>query len=256
MLCRRDTLSGAVLEIEQYTAADNVLNIKTATPKEVKPKTPEEKEEHNRHKSEKHFIRVVNANFNAHAYYVTLTYDNEHLPESYADAQKQLRLYVRRLKYRCPKAKIIGVTGYGTRSGRLHHHLIIDGVNEEDILSKWIGGELVRAEHLKQNNIYNGVDHGEDYTGLAVYLHAHTNCVTNGKRWVQTKTVEMPDEKPVKEIKRAYSEDKPPKAPKGYMYIGVTSCPYFASTYINFKYVRIPAKSLQIESHAQYHKKS
>ena len=249
MLCRRDTLSGVVLEIEQYTISDNVVNIKKSKPK-VHTRTPEEKIIHNDKKSERQFIRNVNTNFNSFAYYVTLTYADEYLPDNYNDAQKQLRLYNRRLKYRCPKAKIIAVTGYGSRSKRLHHHLIILGANEDDIKSKWINGKLVRAERLRAHNYYNGIDQGEDYTGLAIYLHEHTKGTSHvGKRWIQTKNLEQPDEKPAREIKKPYSEDKPPKAPKGYMLVAITSYPYFVNSYIKFKYVRIPPKPLDIQFH-------
>lgn len=46
--------------------------------KPVNVRTEEEKARYNNHKSEKHFIRLVNTNFTSAAYYVTLTYNNEH----------------------------------------------------------------------------------------------------------------------------------------------------------------------------------
>lgn len=252
--CRRKTLSGAVLEIEQYTIPDNIVNIKRSTPKIRKDLTPEEKAEHNRQKSEKHFIRIINTNFTSSAYYVTHTYDDEHLPVNYDEAVKIINKYSRRLKYSNPDARIIAVTGYGIISGRLHHHLIIDGVAESDILNKWIHGKVSKAEHLREHNYYNGIDHGEDFTDLACYLHRHTPPEHKGKRWYQTKNLQKPNQKPAKEVKTAYSEKNPPKAPKGYIFVESYRCTYYVSSYIRFKYVREVQKPLNIIP--QFHFKS
>lgn len=136
MRCLKKTQSGAVCEIEIYSVPDGVKLTKNTEPKPQNVRTDEEKARYNRHKSEKHFVRLVNTNFTSAAYYVTLTYDNEHLPPSYAEAVKNLENYVRRLRYSNPHAKIVAVTGCGSRSGRLHHHLIVSGVSEGDILGK------------------------------------------------------------------------------------------------------------------------
>lgn len=74
------------------------------------------------------------------------------------------------------------VTGFGSRSGRLHHHLIVSDVSESDILNKWTFGEIAKVEHLRKDNYYNGVNHGEDFTALAIYLHQHTPTEHKGKR--------------------------------------------------------------------------
>lgn len=76
--------------------------------------------------------RLLNHNFTPSDYWVTLTYDNEHLPDSFESAEKEVNNYIRRLKYRAKKKglsapKIVKVTGYGTRRKRLHSHLVISG---------------------------------------------------------------------------------------------------------------------------------
>lgn len=246
MRCLKKTQSGTVCEIEVYSVPDNVKLTKSTEPKPQNVRTPEEKARYNNHKSEKHFVRLVNTNFTSAAYYVTLTYDNEHLPESYIEAVKNLDNYVRRLRYSNPHAKIVAVTGYGGRSGRLHHHLIVSGVSEGDILDKWTGGEIVKAEHLRKDNYYNGVNHGEDFTALAVYLHQHTPAEHKGKRWKQTKNIQQPEQKKAKQIKRVYSELCPPKTPKGFALVEVKTCEFF-NGYICFKYVRVPCEPLNIQ---------
>lgn len=239
---RKRTVAGAVIELEFFNAPES--RFPSIKPLREKIRTEAERREYNRRKSEKHFTRLVNANFDHTAYYVTLTYDNEHLPLTIEEAEKNLENYKRRLQRNNPYAKIIAVTGRGRRSGRLHHHLIVSGVSESDIIGKWTGGEIARAEHLREHNFYNGVDCGEDFTGLAEYLFAHTDETLKGRRWKQTKTIEQPKADKPKKVSRFYSEKKPPKAPEGYKLVDVKSSEYFGSGYICFKFVRIPTESL------------
>lgn len=245
--CKRETYSGAVYEAEIYPVSDKVKSIQDSMPKPDNIRTLEEKEAYNRHKSEKHFIRLVNTNFNSKSYYVTVTYNDTNLPNSYQEACNNLDNYIRRLKYTNPNAVIVAVIGYGSRSGRLHHHLLISCVDEADILSKWTYGEIAKAEHLRKDNYYNGVNHGEDFTALAVYLHQHTPIEHKGKRWKQTKSIQKPVQKKAKIIKRTFSTTTPPKAPKGYTLVEARTCEYFASGYMYFKYVRNVREPLNIQ---------
>ena len=247
MNCMREIRSGAVLEREYYAVTDAPRNIGKSKPKPQNIRTPEEKEIYNRRKSEKQFARVVCSSFTSNDYYVTLTYDDEHLPKSYKQALDDMRNYIRRLKYSNPNARIVGVVGYGKKTGQLHLHLIIGGVCESDIISKWNGGKIAKVEKLRQHNIYNGVDHGEDFTALAVYLHKHTPDSYKGRRWRQTKNLQQPIIKRAREVKREYTEKKPPKAPAGFMLVDVTSSEYFPNGYICFKYVRQVQEPLNIQ---------
>lgn len=240
---KKRTFSGAVCEIEVYSVSDRSTPKPKPTPEKLL--TAEERAEYNRRKSEKHFIRLINTNFTHTAYYVTATYSNDKLPATYNEANNNLDNYIRRLRRTNPNAKIIAVTGFGKRSGRLHHHLIISGVSEDDIISKWNGGDIIRAEPLREHNYYNGLDHGEDYTALAVYLHSHTPLNAKGKRWKQTKTIQQPKEEKPKPIHRIYSENKPPKAPQGFMLCEAHTSEFFGSGYVRFKYIRIPQSKLQ-----------
>lgn len=247
MRCLKKTRSGAVCEIEVYSVPDSVKLARNTEPKPVNVRTDEEKARYNRHKSEKHFVRLVNTNFTSAAYYVTLTYDNKHLPESYPEAVKNLDNYIRRLRYSNPHAKIIAVTGFGSRSGRLHHHLIVSGVSEGDILNKWTFGEIAKVEHLHGNK------YGEDFTALAVYLHKHAPAEHKGKRWKQTKNIQQPMQEKAKEAKTPYSENRPPQTTDGYALVEVKTCEFF-NGYICFKYVRKPCEPLNVQPNFARHK--
>ncbi len=245
--CKRVTHSGAVLEIEVYPVSETVRELGKSKPNPANVRTAEEKERYNNYKSLKQFIRLVNTNFTGADYYVTLTYDDEHLPASYDEAVKNLDNYVRRLRYSNPNAKIISVTGFGSRSGRLHHHSIISGVSEGDILSKWTFGKIAKAEHLRKNNYYNGVNHGEDFTALAEYLHRHAPTEHKGKRWKQTKNIQQPIREKAKQVRRAYSTECPPKAPNGFMLVEARTSEFYKSGYMYFKYVREVREPLNIQ---------
>lgn len=252
--CERVTRSGAVLEKEYYPVSENIRNIGRSKPEPENVRTPEEKARYNRYKSEKHFVRLINTNFRSGDYYVTLTYNDGHLPESYEEAQKNIDNYIRRLRYSNPNAKIVAVTGHGKSTGRLHHHLIISGVSESDIISKWTFGSIIKAEPLREHNEYNGIDHGEDFTALAVYMHKHTPEEYKGKRWKQTKNILQPIAEKPKKVRRVYSPDHPPKAPQGYMLVEARKSEFYKSGYVYFKYVRIPQEQLDIQPIFQDHR--
>jgi hypothetical protein len=201
----------------------------------AKPKSEEEKKKANERHSLKRFVRLVNENFCAGGLYVTLTYNDKNLPTEYNEAEKNLRKYIRCLKYKFPEAKIIGVTGYGDGSGRLHHHLIISGVWEKVAVDKWKKGSITRIEPLRSHNVYNGVDCGRDYTALATYLWRHGKGKEKGKRWIQTKTLVQPEAEEAREIKRFYGMDKHPRTPKGYKMV---DCYEGKGGYLYFKYVK------------------
>lgn len=235
--CKRNIYSGCVLDVEVYTINDGVKNADDIENKLFRPRTAEEKRTANERQAKKRFTRNMNATFSSGGLYVTLTYDNENLPQSYKEAVQNLKNFIRVLRYKFPDAKIMAVTGYGRRSGRLHHHLVVSGVEESFIVKKWNKGLITRIETLRAHNVYNGIDHGRDYTALAHYLFAHAVDRGKGKRWVQTKNISQPEKEEAKEIKRNYSVDKPPRTPKGYIlvdaYEGVNG-------FLNFKYVKIP----------------
>lgn len=241
MRVKRITRSGVVLECEIFSVADNTKNIRAAEPKATEVKTPEEREEYNNKKALKRMVRNVNASFNHHAYYVTLTFDDIHLPQDFVLAKKYRNNYIRRISRNYPYARIIAVMGRGRYSGRIHFHMIISGIPERIISEKWTYGTITRIEPLRRHNYYDGVDHGEDYTALATYLFNHWSPEQPGKnRYFQSKTVRGPVQEKPRIIKKHYDADKPPKTPEGYKPVGVRESRYYGAGYICFKYVLIP----------------
>lgn len=243
--CKRTTIAGVVLEQEFYTVAERI-NIKKSKPQQVRFATQEERDEYNRRKSLKRIIQNMNASFNHHAYYVTLTYDDINLPEDFKAAQRDLSCYIRRIQRVYPLAKIMAVMGRGRNTGRIHFHLVIGDVPKHIIIEKWTAGRIKRIEHLRRHNFYkdengNMIDYGEDYTALATYLFNHwTEEQGKGKRWKQTKTVQGPSKSTPKLSAINYTLEKPPRTPKGYMLVESKENPFYKGSYLYFKYVLIP----------------
>lgn len=103
--------------------------------------------------AENQCIRIVHANFSYKDMKIDLTYDNAHVPISDEKAAKELENFLRRLKrYRnklgLPELKYISVTEKGKRTGRYHHHLIINGgLTPQEIIAIW-GRGYVRTDAL------------------------------------------------------------------------------------------------------------
>lgn len=233
---KRRVHSGIVLEQEVYTVAQNTRNIRAAEPKPSREMTDEQRQRHNDLAALRRFTRIVNNNFTPQSLYVTLTFSDLFLPESAQEARILLENYIRRLKYTAPDMVYVAVMGRGITSERWHYHLILDGVSEETISNKWNMGEIKRIEPLRAHNYYDGVDYGQDYTGLARYLFLHwTPEQGKGKRWKQSTNIIQPEKEAAQLIRRHYSIKKPPRAPKGYTLVESRENEF---GHLYFKYVK------------------
>lgn len=233
---KRRTFSGVVCEQEVYNVGNRTA-LKDAKPPRPRFKNEEERERHKIEISRRRHALLFNENFSPASLYSTLTFDADNEVHDARDCRKIRDLYIRRLKYAFPDAVIFCYFGQGKTTHRFHLHMVSNGVPEEAIREKWGFGDVCRIENLRKHCFYDGVDHGQDYTGLANYLFDHWRKEFGGHRWKQTKNARKPDrEKPTLAI-REYSEKKPPVAPRGYILVETKTTKY---GYMYFKYVRIP----------------
>lgn len=229
--------SGAVCEQYVFTVPDQTKNVKNAEPPRPRFKDDEEREQYNRKKAERHFVRIVNTNFSPASFYSTLTLDTEHEIHDFKTAYREYSNYVNRLKRKYPEARIVWVMGRGKSTHRIHFHMISDGIPPEFIREKWGMGEVSRISPMRENNRNaEGKDVGQDYTALAKYLFAHWTPEQGGHYWHGTKkTLRQPEREQTKPIKRTYTEAKPPRCPKGYKLVETKATKY---GYLYYKYVR------------------
>lgn len=94
----------------------------------------------------KYVERLINENFSDRDIWMTLTYDDEHLPpDGDVDAAiKNVQKYIRRINYQrkkrgLPNAKYVYVTAYNPDAEiRWHHHIVMDGaLDMETVESCW-----------------------------------------------------------------------------------------------------------------------
>lgn len=245
MRVKRRTFSGCVCEQEVYTVSDRMKDLSKAEPKRPRFKNEAEREQHYTNMARRKHARYFNENFSPTSFYSTLTFDDEHEIHDYKSAKKIRDNYRRVLLYHFPEAVIFLYIGKGKSTHRLHIHMVSEGVPKALITEKWIYGSIRRVDHLRQHNYYEGVDHGQDYTGLANYLFDHWTKEQGGHRWSMTKNVRKPEREKPKEVrpiqanvpKERYTMDRPPKAPEGYMLVEKKATTY---GYLYFRYVKIP----------------
>lgn len=239
---KKRIFSGCVLEQITFHVSDRVKDIKGAKPPRPRFKDEGERELHRAGISKRRHAQAFNENFSPSSLYSTLTFDDEHEIHTFSEARQIRRNIIRALKRQYPEAVIFLYIGRGKSTHRIHFHMVSEGLPESLIKEKWKYGSVIRINNLRKHNYYDGIDHGQDYTGLANYLWEHWTPEQGGHRWFMTKNAKQPDSEPAEEVKREYSPRKPPKPPMGYMLVEARATSY---GYCYFKYVKAPPKPPQ-----------
>lgn len=113
--------------------------------------------------------RSLADNFDNGDLFVTLTYDDKHLPEDRGAAVRRLRTFLPKLraarKARGQTLRYIYVTEGCCPGGRLHHHLVLNSTGEDlaEIRELWRYGDNVEVRRLTFDREYT-------YEDLASYL--------------------------------------------------------------------------------------
>lgn len=140
----------------------------------------------NQRNAEKKLARLVHANFNERDIALHLTYRTGCEPENESAAQRDLKNFIRRLKRRFLNVgiefKYISCTEYGKRTGRAHHHLIVSGGLDRDVVEHLWGRGYANTKRLQFGD--DGV------SGLAHYMVKDKHFY---KRWNQSKNLVIPE---------------------------------------------------------------
>ncbi len=156
----------------------------------------------------KYVERLINNNFGNGDLWITLTYDDGHLPpDGDIDAAlKNMQNYIRRVNYQrkkrgLGKCKYVYVTEYNPREKiRWHHHIVMDGEMDMDMVEKcWKQGSRNEIRRLEKDE--NGL------SGIANYIVKEKERAKSEKRWNSSQGLSNPD------IKVVHS--KKPEANKG-----------------------------------------
>lgn len=145
------------------------------------------------------------ANFSKGDLYITLSYDDAHLPHDRKTAKKVMQLYIDRL--RAARKSQGGILKYvyvteelvnDGRDHRLHHHLIINSFSqakdEEMVRSLWYGGQNMDVSTLGEDARYS-----DDFIEIAQYFCKEKNpeaklFYTGDRSWVGSRNLERPVE--------------------------------------------------------------
>lgn len=142
----------------------------------------------------KYVERLINRNFGDKDLWITLTYDDAHLPpDGDIDAAvKNMQNFIRRVNYQrkkrgLPKAKYVYVTEYNEAAEiRWHHHLVMDGALDMDTVEKcW--GQSSRNEVRRLQKDENGL------SGMANYIVKEKKRIRSEKRWNSSQGLIDPD---------------------------------------------------------------
>ena len=229
------TLDKAVMLVSDPKDGD----IKKAKPK-LRFKDEAQRAKHRMDMARRRFIRTVNATFRPGDLYATLTFDDDHEVHTFSEARHIRDVFWRRLRRANKDAAMVIVMGRGKSTSRIHFHLVVQGLTQEDIKRCWTWGMVLEPIRvLRAHNKYDNVDHGADFRGLASYLFDHWSEEQGGHYYKGTRNMRQADRDEPEECDNLYTDKYPPEAPEGYIYIGCDPTPY---GYICFHYVRDPKR--------------
>lgn len=148
--------------------------------------------------AKRYFIQLVNANFTEKDIHISLTYNDECVPQTEQQGAHDLDLYLRRLRAACRKAelpapKFVAVTEWREASEieaavRMHHHIILScGLSRDTLEQLWHRGKdkarlgYANADRLQLDK--------QSLERLANYLTKYTN---RKRRWRQSRGLRKP----------------------------------------------------------------
>lgn len=139
--------------------------------------------------AKKKLIRKINANFTKADIWVTLTYKNG-VPDE-EQARKDIRNYLRRVrewrrKRGMTELKYVYVIEYGGKDGRrkrVHHHVVMSGMDRSAAEELWNGKGWANAKKLQP-----------DEYGLEALARYVTKEANGGKRWCASRNLSEPKE--------------------------------------------------------------
>ena len=211
----KEIRAGDQMEVEIYPQFRKLEDV----PEEGRKKKDNSKAQRNLNdkNAKKYIERLINENFGNQDIWMTLTYDDEHLPpDGDIDAAiKNVQRYIARVNYQrkkrgLQKARYIYVTAYDPGAKiRWHHHIVMDGaLDMETVEGCWKQSSRNEVRRLQKDE--NGL------SGMANYIVEEKNRCHGERRWNSSKGLREP------KIRVVHSKRPTPQA--GYKKI---------STYVN-----------------------
>ena len=178
-------------------------------------RTPEDIRKQNENNRWRKIQRIIIANFRAGDWHLILKYRKGEAPEDYKDALGHRQKFVGQMRKAYKKAgvpfKWIAVTERGKKGKVLHHHLIIEDINVDGCRTT----DLVKRLWTYGNKFFVEMYEDGEYEKLAEYIvKAETKEECNWCTYSRSRNLIEPQ--PKKEIIHSRSWRNPPVAPKGW----------------------------------------
>ena len=238
---KRTTYAGNICQNVIYAKRERELRLRHYKQPRPRFRNEQEREEHRRKISLHRFVLALNAAFSSRGYFGTLTFDSQRFPEvDFATAKKERDNFIRRIKRAYPEAVLALVIGAGDKEGRLHIHIIIEGVDPVKIGDIWSRG-FVYLKALYEYSEHNCTSCGADYTAVARYMFDQAIAEIGQHRYYISRNADKPEVQEPEVCTEIYTLSHCPEEPG---YILVRS---YADVYGNlfFWYARIePSTSL------------
>lgn len=194
------------MEVDIYPYTE-IRKTKNTRSKKIKESIPVQKNLNDKNAKRK-FVQLAETNFSDGDYVLHLTYNDKNLPKSIKEMEKNISNYIRRLKRKrkaegLTELKYILVTSYtteedeeeGVESVRPHHHLLINGgINRDVVEDLWrkrkkkgekkgsiIG--IANAQRIQYDDI-------EGITRLSQYLARN---ITQKRKWTCSQNLKRPE---------------------------------------------------------------
>lgn len=165
--------------VESGDVIEDILYLRSTeqSPSDRKGKSADEKYLENLNRRIRDLTRLLNCNFTARDYFVTLTYSRAGYaklradkpptvpatPYVYTAAEKEIHKLIARCRYHCTEKGVIFKCVYVTANmdpvtknrARIHHHLVVNHDAMKILKSLWKHGRVL------VKNVKNEVDHGK-----------------------------------------------------------------------------------------------
>ena len=126
---------GDIVEVKKRSFA--LLGAPGRARRKKKKETSEGAKKNNQRARARNLQRLLLANFKEGDLHIVLQYRKEDRPQTYEEAKKRLRLFIRRIKRyykdRGHELKYIAVTERGKKRAVLHHHIILQSIDENGL---------------------------------------------------------------------------------------------------------------------------
>lgn len=189
----KEITAGDQFEIEIYPQFRRMDEVPKEGQRIVKDNSKAQKNLNDKN-ARKYVERLINQNFSDRDIWLTLTYDDEHLPpDGDIDAAiKNMQNYIRRVNYQrkrrgLPNAKYVYVTEYNENAEiRWHHHIVMDGALDMDTVEGcWKQSSRNEVRRLQKDE--NGL------SGLSNYMVKEKKRIKSEKRWNSSQGLQDPN---------------------------------------------------------------